>query len=91
MSALPGFLMTIAKAAGPAKQVGESMTIVIRRPYSFLEKEFRSTFAGQENVKVIIDRRYGERRTVVLPCEEERRGADRRSPNEELLEVILPS
>ena len=49
----------------------------------------RSTFEGQEDVKVIVDRRYGERRTRTQPVELERRHAGRRRPKEELVGVLL--
>ena len=85
-----GFLMAFAKALPlPAEEAGGMMTIIIRRPYSFLEKELRSVFKGQEDVKVIVDRRYAERRTAIQPVELERRHADRRRPKQELLEVVL--
>ena len=65
------------------------MSIIIRQPYAYLEKELCSTFEGQEDVKVIVDRRYGQRRTRTQTVELERRGADRRRPKEELVEVLL--
>jgi len=89
MSQLPGFLLRIAKATSPPEHRAEVMTIVIRRPYAFLEKELRTTFEGQEDVEVIVDRRYRERRTRAHPVELERRRADRRRPREELVEVLL--
>ena len=89
MSSMPGFLMRIAKASFPPEQGVGMMSIVIRRPYAFLEKELRSTFEGQEDVKVIVDRRYGERRTSQQMVALERRCADRRRPKEELVEVVL--
>lgn len=89
MSQLPEFLLRIAKATSPPEKGPGVMTVIIRRPYAYLEKELRSTFEGQEDVKVIVDRRYRERRTKIQPVEIERRGADRRGPKEELLEVLL--
>ena len=89
MSQLPEFLLRIAKATSPPEQGAGVMSIIIRQPYAFLEKELRSAFKGQEDVKVIVDRRYGERRTRTQAVESERRGADRRRPKEELVEVLL--
>ena len=85
---MPSFLLRITKALSPLEQ-GVGMSIVIRRPYAFLEKELRSTFEGQEDVKVIVDRRYGERRTSTEQAGLERRRADRRITKEEILEVSL--
>jgi len=86
MSEFPGFLMKIAKATSSGAGM---MSIIIQRRYAHLEKELCSTFEGQEDVKVIVDRRYGERRTRTQLVELERRHADRRGPKEELVEVSL--
>ena len=89
MSSMSGFILKIAKATSPPEQGPGMMSIIIRRPYVHLEKELHSTFEGREDVKVIVDRRYGERRTRTQPVELERRGADQRRPKEELVEVLL--
>jgi len=90
MSEFPGFVMKIAKATSPQPGAG-MMSIIIRRPYAYLEKELSSTFEGQEDVKMIVDRRYDEWRTRTQPVELERRRADRRRPKEELVEISLSS
>ena len=89
MSVLPGFLMRIAKATSPPEPGDGMMSIIIWRHYAYLEKELGSTFEGQSDVEVIVDRRYGERRTRTQPVELEHRHADRRGPKEELVEVVL--
>jgi len=89
MSVLPGFLLTIAKAAPSPEKEDRMMTIIIRQPYAFLEKELRSVFKGQEDVTVIIDRRYAQRRKAIQPVELERRCFDRRRSKEQLLEVLV--
>ena len=63
--------------------------IVIRRPYAHLEDEVRRVFAGREDVKVVVDRRSGERRATQQPVSVERRRADRRRAKEELVEVLI--
>jgi len=87
-SVFPGFVMKIAKATNQREE-GVGWSLIIRRPYAYLDKELYSTFEGQEDVKVIVDRRYGERRTRTQPVELERRHADQRRPKEELVEVSL--
>ena len=62
MTALPEFLLAIATRTSPPEQGAGAMTIIVQRPYARLEKELRSTFAGQKGVTVIVDRRCGERR-----------------------------
>ena len=89
MTVFPGFLMKIAKATDPPEPGAGMMSIIIRRPYAYLDKELYSTFEGQEDVKVLVDRRHGERRTRTQPVELERRRTDRRGPKEELVEVVL--
>ena len=89
MSSVPGFLMRIAKASSPPEKGAGMMSIVIRRPYAFLEKALSSTFEGQDNVKVIVDRRYRERRKSKQPVGLERRRADRRDAKHELVELVL--
>ena len=63
--------------------------IVIRRPYAHLEDEVRRVFAGREDVKVIVDRRSGERRATQQPVKVDQRRADRRRAKEELVEVLI--
>ncbi|MBI4011604.1 MAG: hypothetical protein HY359_04790 [Candidatus Rokubacteria bacterium] len=66
------------------------MYVVIRRPYAYLERELRRTFEGQEDVRVLVDRRSGERRTSPQPVALERRRAERRRSKAEVLEVVIP-
>jgi hypothetical protein len=63
----PGFLLGIARLTSPAGGGAGAISIIIRRPYGYLEEESRATFDGQEDVKVIVDRRLGERRTRLQP------------------------
>ena len=85
----PGFLLRIARTTNPPEGGAGMMSISIQRPYAHLEEELRRAFKGQEDVKVIVDRRSGERRTSQLPVAMERRQADRRSPKVELVEVLI--
>lgn len=85
----PGFLMRIAKATHPSEEGPYMMSIIIKHPFSHLEKELRSAFEAQDDVKVIVDRRYGQRRRKMQPVEMELRRVHRRSPKEELVEVLI--
>ena len=89
MSFLPKFLLRIAKAVPPPEEGAWIMSIVIQRPYAHLEKELRSAFKGQKDVKVIVDQRYGERRTSKQAVEIDHRRADKRQPKEELIEAVI--
>ncbi|NIM59710.1 MAG: hypothetical protein GTO16_12340 [Candidatus Aminicenantes bacterium] len=85
----PTFVMTINKKDSLPEESAGMMTIVIQRPYSRLEKELRNAFKGDDDVKVILDRRSGERRKRKKEVETDRRMADRRRPKEELVEVAI--
>ena len=89
MTALPEFLLAIATRTSPPEKGAGAMTIIVQRPYARLEKELRSTFAGQKGVTVIVDRRFGERRVAGQTVALERRRADRRTPKQELVRVLL--
>jgi hypothetical protein len=81
--------MRIAKKAQLSEEEAGIMTIVVHRAYAHLERELRSAFKGQEDVKVILDRRQGERRKNTKAVGKERRKADRRYLKEEIVEVVV--
>ena len=85
----PYFQMRIAKKAHVPEEAGGVMSIIIGQSYTHLEKELRGAFKGQEDVKIILDRRYGERRKRSQAVATERRKAGRRLPKEELVEVVI--
>ena len=85
----PKLQIKIDKVAHSSKKGAGIMTIVVMRPYVHLEKELRSVFKGQEDVKVIVDKRNGERRKRLQDIAVERRKDDRRCPKEELIEVAI--
>src|SRR5207245_3658862 len=86
---LPAFLLKIATANPWPGERGGMTYIVIRRPYAHLEDEVRRVFAGREDVKVIVDRRSGERRATQQPVKVDQRRADRRRAREEVVEVLI--
>ncbi len=89
MSFLPKFLLKTVKAVPTSEEEAGIMSIIIQRPYSQLEKELRSVFKGEKDVKIIVDRRFDERRTSQQAIEVERRLADQRQQNEELVKVVI--
>ena len=88
-SVLPHFLFRIFKGVSPSEEGTGNMSIIIRQPYAHLEEELIKTFKGQKDVQVILDKRYAERRKTQQDVEIERRHADRRQPNEEIVDVVL--
>jgi len=85
----PNFQIRIAKKTRVPEEAGSFMSIIIGRSYSHLEKELHSAFKGQKDVKIILDRRYGERRKKSQAVAKERRKTGRRRPKEELVEVVI--
>jgi len=89
MSNLPRLLFNICKATVAPEQGAGTMSIIIQRPYAYLKNQLLTAFKRQEDVNVIVDRRYRERRASEEPFAAERRRADRRTSKEQLVEVIL--
>ncbi len=89
MSFLPKFLLKIVKAVPTSEEKAGIMSIIIQRPYFQLEKELHSVFKGEKDVKIIVDRRFDERRTTQQAVEVERRYAEQRQPNRELVKAVI--
>ncbi len=81
--------MRIAKKAHLSEEEVGIMTIVVHPAYTHLERELRRAFKGQEDVKIILDRRQGERRKNTKAVGADRRKADRRHLKEEIVEVVV--
>ncbi len=45
-------------------EIGKSSYVIIHKPYDYLEPVVRSMFEEAEDVKVLVDRRFRERRGV---------------------------
>ena len=86
-----GFLLRIAKATQLSDEEHRRMDIIIRQPYAHLEEELRTTFEGQKDVNVILDRRFDDRRAITQPVETDRRKSGRRMQKEELVQVVISS
>jgi hypothetical protein len=86
---MPKFSLRIAKKSLSSGKSEIKSTIVIQQPYAHLEKELRTVFKGQEDVEVILDRRYGERRERRKAVTVDHRKSNRRNPKEELAELII--
>ena len=88
------FVLRIAEAIGDPGALSAKMVLVLMRPYAHLEGDMRREFDGQDDVEVVVDRRFGERRIGERrkggpPLLSERRQADRRRETEEVLQIIL--
>ena len=65
--------------------------VVVRQPYAFLESVIATMFEGAEDVRVIVDRRFRERRREPVPGvvkQECRNRTDRRSSSP-MLDILI--
>ena len=85
----PGFLLHVVRVADGLHHNPGRMLLIVRGPYAHLEDRLRRLFEGRHDVEVILDRRRGERRTRSQANQPERRRADRRTPKEDILEIVL--
>ncbi len=88
---LPGILVSILRAnPGPGHGLG-TMYVIIAQTHAYLEGTIRTAFEGQENVRIIVDRRHGERRATSesVPFERRQADADRRRSREHLVELVV--
>ena len=82
---------------GAAQETGngkKTSYVIIRQPYSYLEPVVHSMFEGAEDMRVIVDRRFHERRQAVAQSVPNRRNSrtDRRmsSPMLDILINVAP-
>jgi hypothetical protein len=85
------FLLRITRTNLSSQREDGRISIIIRRPYAYLEKELSTAFERQSDVQVTVDRRLGERRKSLQAVSSERWHVERRSRKEELVEVVLSS
>jgi predicted metal-dependent HD superfamily phosphohydrolase len=77
------FLLRIQRAKRLTKESPEETNILVRRPYSHLAADLRKVYEDQEQVNIIVDRRYdGDRRKEFMPVNYDCRVADRRNHTE---------
>lgn len=86
---IPAFVMRVLGVTEGLRHNPGRMLLIVRRPYAHLEDRLRRAFEGREDVVVIPDRRRGDRRAHARLIQEERRRVDRRSRQEEILEVVI--
>ena len=89
MTLQAGFLLRIDNALSSVEKTPGMMSVVIQQPFAHLEKELREIFDGQGDVRVIMDKRNGDRRIKKQAVGLDRRSANRRSPKKELIEVVM--
>lgn len=63
--------------------------VIIRREFSYLEPLIRSLFEEAEDVKVLIDRRTGDRREDTPPEEGDRRRPGNRRASTPMLDILI--
>ena len=85
----PSVLLRILGASRESDPTSGTLYVVVRRRYAFLAAGLRKAFEGQEDVRVIVDRRQGDRRRRSWSVAVERRRGDRRRNQEELFDVVI--
>ena len=85
----PEFLMSVFDSVSSFEKEDMGMTIVIQRPYTHLERELRETFKESEDVRIIVDNRYEDRRLQTKTISDERREKNRRREKVKMVEVVL--
>ncbi len=73
------FLLRIQKTRMPVQESSGEMNILVRRPHAYMADELRKLYEDQEQVNIIVDRRYGNRRQESNPVNKDCRSLERRS------------
>jgi hypothetical protein len=89
MNFVPVFVVSILAATGGSARNPAMMRLIVRRAYAHLEERLRRAFEERHDVEVVTDRRHGERRVSARPVAMERRQADRRTPKDEIMQVVI--
>lgn len=77
-------------AAQKGRNGRKTSHVIIRQPYMFLEPVVRSIFEGAEDVRVISDRRFRERRQAPAPGVVNRRNPARdRRVSAPMLDILI--
>lgn len=82
MASHGSFLLRIQKPKMLMNESTAEMNILVRRPHSHLADDLRKVYEGQEQVNIIVDRRYGDRRNESTPVRFDCRVSERRNQNE---------
>jgi hypothetical protein len=85
----PSLLLRILGASRESDPTSGTIYVVVRRRYTFLAAGLRKAFEGQEDVRIIVDRRQGDRRKRSWSVATERRRSDRRTNQEELFDIVI--
>jgi hypothetical protein len=83
------FLLRIQKTRIPVQEPSGEMNILVRRPHAYMADELRKLYEDQEQVNVIVDRRYGNRRQKLNPVDNDCRSVERRRPAERNVKMNL--
>ena len=89
MNCLTKSFLRFSKSPYQCVKNPDKTTVIIRRPYAFLKVELFEAFEGNGEIDIIVDRRFGERRTETRPVAMDRRTADRRRSEEEIVQLLI--
>ena len=63
--------------------------IIVRRPFAYLTQNLLKVFEGQDDIDVMVDRRFSQRRRTGTDFLPERRSKERRQMKENLIDVVI--
>jgi hypothetical protein len=72
-------MFDILKAEAVSDNECGRIVIVLERPYDFLKGELANVFEEQSEIRVVVDRRFADRRHKNEVVTSERRNCDRRA------------
>lgn len=82
------FVTPLSDAARSHANPGK-VFIIVPRHRAYLADLLVKAFEARQDVEIVVDRRYGERRTRSQATAVERRRGPRRRPKDEVIEVVV--
>ncbi len=89
MTTPSGILLKVTKSFSPQEGTDGITYVVVKRPFAHLFREMERIFEKEQNVRVVLDGRNGDRRKRAGSAASERRRKNRRSKREAMVEIIL--
>jgi hypothetical protein len=83
------FLLRIQKTRIPVQESSGKMNILVRRPHAYMANDLRKLYKDQDQVNIIVDRRYSDRRQKSSTVNNDCRSFERRSPSERNVKMNL--
>jgi len=89
MEAPLGILLRVLTTNPRPKDLQGMIYLILRRPYAHLEDDLLRAVEELGEVRVLVDRRHGERRRIQQLVAAQRRRGDRRRDKHEVVEIVV--